>query len=171
MLPGIATSYTDVMIVKDGGRRTFFHRKGANAVLSAAQFDFTGTQASIFHLGAPGLHDTMDQSTEYGNGFSDVLAKARAAGLQTNLELVSIAPERIRELARPALPYLDYIIVNEVEAAALTGIGINRDDGPDWLRAEAAAAALLELGVGKIAVIHFPAGCIATVNCARIWLI
>lgn len=169
VLPGIPTSYTDVMIVKEGGRRTFFHRKGANAVLSPAQFGFAGTQERIFHLGAPGLHDTMDQSSDTGNGFSEVLAKARAAGLQTNMELVSLPPERIRELARPCLPYLDYIIVNEVEAAALTGIGINKDDGLDWLQAEAAARALLELGVGRIAVIHFPAGCVAAASEGQVW--
>lgn len=169
MLPGIATSYTDVMIVKDSGRRTFFHCKGANAVLAPNQFDFAGTQAKIFHLGAPGLHDRMDQPTENGNGFSEVLARAREAGLQTNMELVSLAPERIRELAGPCLPYLDYIIVNEVEAAALTGFDIGEVDGFDWPRAEAASRVLLELGVRRFAVIHFPAGCVAAGLDGRVW--
>ncbi len=169
VLPGIPTSYTDVMIVKDGGRRTFFHCKGANAVLRPDQFDFAGTQAKIFHLGAPGLHDAMDQPTEHGNGFSEVLARARGAGLQTNMELVSLAPERIRQLAGPCLPYLDYVIVNEVEAAALTGVRMNEDDGSHWPRAEAAARALLKLGVNRNAVIHFPAGCVAAGTDGQVW--
>jgi sugar/nucleoside kinase (ribokinase family) len=169
VLPDVATSYTDVMIVKDGGRRTFFHHKGANALLSPDRFDFARTPAKILHLGAPGLHDTLDRPAGGGNGFADVLARARAAGLRTNMELVSLAPERIRELARPCLPHLDYIIVNEIEAAALTGIDLAADGPADWTRAEAAAAALLALGVSELAVIHFPAGCVAAGNGGRTW--
>ena len=29
--PGTSTSYTDVMTEREGGRRTFFHNRGANA--------------------------------------------------------------------------------------------------------------------------------------------
>jgi sugar/nucleoside kinase (ribokinase family) len=45
------TSFTDVMTVKDSGRRTFFHARGANALLDAPHFDFSKTDARIFHLG------------------------------------------------------------------------------------------------------------------------
>ena len=157
---GLATSYTRVMIVRGDGRRTFFHRKGANAVLSATQFDFAGAAAKIFHLGAPGVHDELDRPTEGGNGFSEVLARAKKAGLETNLELVSVAPERIRALARPCLPHLDFIVINEVEASALTGVPVG-GPGPDWPAAGAAARALLALGVSRLAVIHFPEGAVA----------
>src|SRR5689334_11253484 len=34
------TSFTDVMTVQGTGRRTFFHARGANAVLDAKHFDF-----------------------------------------------------------------------------------------------------------------------------------
>ena len=119
--PGVPTSYTDVMIERDTGRRTFFHYQGANALLDPEQFDFATAKARIFHLGAPGVHERMDGATAAGNGFAEVLARARAAGLRTNLELVCVEPERIRELALPCLPHLDTIIVNELEAAAVTG--------------------------------------------------
>src|SRR5665213_2534122 len=36
---GSPTSYTDVMTSRDDGRRTFFHQRGANALLSGADFD------------------------------------------------------------------------------------------------------------------------------------
>src|SRR5207247_1759470 len=39
------TSYTDVMTVQATGRRTFFHARGANALLDAPHFDFTKTGA------------------------------------------------------------------------------------------------------------------------------
>ncbi len=166
--PGTVTSYTDVMI-EPGGRRTFFHQKGANALLAPEQFDFSSTRARIFHFGSPGLHDAMDRPRPGGNGVSEVLTRARAAGLLTNLELVSLAPEVLRELAGPCLPHLDTIVVNELEAGALTRIDVDMPPGLDegidrrgaWSRAEAAARALLDLGVARLAVVHFPAGCVA----------
>ena len=168
VVPGAVTSYTDVMI-EPSGRRTFFHQKGANSLLTPEQFGFSATRARIFHFGSPGLHDAMDLPRPGGNGVSEVLARAQEAGLQTNLELVSLPPDRLRALAAPCLPHLDYAIVNELEAGALTRIEVDMppglDDGVDrrgaWDRAEAAARALLDLGVARLAVVHFPAGCVA----------
>src|SRR5215207_4654499 len=54
------TSFTDVMTVRESGRRTFFHARGANAELGPEHFDFAGTPARIFHLGYLLLLDRMD---------------------------------------------------------------------------------------------------------------
>ena len=54
------TSYNDVMTVKSTGRRTFFLRRGANAFLDAEHFDFTQSNARIFHLGYLLLLDRLD---------------------------------------------------------------------------------------------------------------
>jgi sugar/nucleoside kinase (ribokinase family) len=167
VLPGVPTSYTDVMIVKENGRRTFFHHQGANARLLPSQFDFSRTRARILHIGSPGMHEDMDRPTASGNGFTEVLARARAAGLRTNLEMVTFPPERMRALAGPCLPLLDTIVVNELEAAALAEVETHRDGAPDFERAEAAARRLVELGVSQLAVVHFPAGCAAAVPGGR----
>ena len=159
VVPGVATAYTDVMIERASGRRTFFHFQGANALLEPDQFDFAGATARIFHLGAPGVHERMDRPSAGGNGFAEVLARARSAGLRTNLELVCVEPARIRELALPCLPHLDTIIINELEAAAITG---NHDPLP-------AARELLRLGVGELAVVHVPAGCAAAARDGQSW--
>jgi sugar/nucleoside kinase (ribokinase family) len=111
----------------------------------------------------------MDQVTSDGSGFVQVLRKAREAGLRTNMELVSLAPERLREQAVPCLPHLDSIIINEVEAAALTGIDPASGGEVDWFRVEQAASALLRLGVAQIAVIHFPQGCVAATSDGQVW--
>jgi sugar/nucleoside kinase (ribokinase family) len=160
VLPGVATAYTDVMIERASGRRTFFLYQGANALLEPGAFDFTGAQARIFHVGAPGVHERMDAPSAHGNGFAEALARARAAGLRTNLELVCVEPERIRALARPCLPHLDTIIINELEAAAITGSGDPLD----------AARELVRLGVRALAVVHFPAGSVAAAADGRTWL-
>jgi sugar/nucleoside kinase (ribokinase family) len=159
VVAGVPTSFTDVMIERATGRRTFFHCQGANALLKPDRFDFAGTNARILHVGAPGVHERMDAPSPGGNGFAEVLARASAAGLRTNLELVCVEPERIRALATPCLPHLDTIIINELEAAAITG----REDPPD------AAKELVRLGVRDLAVVHFPAGCVAAAADGRTW--
>jgi sugar/nucleoside kinase (ribokinase family) len=55
------TSYTDVMTVKSTGRRTFFHRRGANMFLGAEHFDFAQSDARILYLGYLLLLDRLDQ--------------------------------------------------------------------------------------------------------------
>jgi sugar/nucleoside kinase (ribokinase family) len=98
-----------------------------------------------------------------GNGWSDWLQRAQAAGLHTNIELVSLAPDRTAQVALPCLPYLDSIVINELEAGALAGIEAPAPaaDGPlDWPVLEAMALALIEHGVSVLAVVPFPAGVI-----------
>jgi len=177
--PAAATSYTDVMIERDGGRRTFFHHAGANGLLRPEDVDPAAAVApgrsgpGLLHLGAPGLHPLLDRPTpDGGNGFSAILAAARAAGVRTNLELVTVTPERIRAVALPCLPHLDYLVINELEAQALTGLGsevAGPDAAVDWAALEASAAALIALGVSRLAVVHFPAGCVAASADGRTW--
>ena len=62
---------------------------GTSHLLTPDHFDFSGTEHRIFHLGLPGIHNIMDGPWEGdANGWVTTLRKARAAGLQTNLELV-----------------------------------------------------------------------------------
>ena len=170
-LAGAVTSFTDGMIERDGGRRTFFHHSGANALFDASGADLGG--ARILHAGAPGIHPVMDQATPGGgNGWSALLQRAQAAGLHTNLEMVSLAPDRTAEVTRPCLPCLDSIVINELEAGALTGIeaSVPAADGPvDWPAMEAMALGLIDQGVSVLAVVHFPAGCVAAAPGGRTW--
>jgi sugar/nucleoside kinase (ribokinase family) len=177
-LAGTVTSFTDIMVERDGGRRTMFHHSGANARWDAATAELpapgkAGPGARMLHAGAPGIHPLMDQPRPGGgNGWSALLQRAQSAGLHTNLELVSLEPARIAELASPCLPHLDSIVVNELEAGALTGIDAPAptvDEAPDWPALEAMAASLVERGVSVLAVVHFPAGCVAAAPGGRSW--
>lgn len=162
-----ATSFTDVMVERDGGRRTFFHHLGANARLAIAAEELEASQARIFHAGAPGLHPLMDDG-----GWPALLEQARAAGMHTNLELVPLAPERHVALVSPCLEQLDSVVINELEAGALTGIDAPAPDadGPvDWAAIERMALALLAAGVRRLAVVHFPAGSVAAAPDGRTW--
>jgi sugar/nucleoside kinase (ribokinase family) len=169
---GAVTAFTDAMVEAVGGRRTFFHHSGANSVFDGAQTDVERSTARILHIGAPGIHARMDAPSTGGNGWSALLARARNAGMRTNLELVSIDPSRVAELAQPCLPLLDSVIVNEYEASAVTGINAaapSADGDVDWAGLERAARALVAMGVSTLAVVHFPAGCVAAAPDGRAW--
>lgn len=171
--PDVATSFTDAMVVRDGGTRTFFHHPGANALLAAEDIDLTGSGAKILHAGAPGLHPRMDAPDQGGgNHWASLLRAAQSVGMRTTMELVSLPAEQIRAVALPCLPHLDYLVINEFEAAALTGAQIQQagvDGHPDWSAFESIATRLVELGVSRLAVVHFPAGCVAAAPGGLLW--
>lgn len=171
--PDVATSFTDAMVVRDGGTRTFFHHPGANALLAPGDVDVATTNARILHAGAPGLHRAMDApAPANGSHWAELLRDAQTAGIRTTMELVSLPAARIRALALPCLPHLDYLVINDVEAAAVTGIAIaptSVDEQPDWRALESAAVRLTALGVARLAVIHLPGGCVAAAPDGTVW--
>lgn len=158
---GARTSYTDALINRLNGKRTFFHSQGANRLLTPEHFNFTDLDVRLFHLGAPGLHDGMDAPCGgEANGWAYLFKKARAAGFRTNLELVSVRAELLVELARPCLPHLDFMIVNDVEAGAVAGVPTMQGAETDLDGVQEAAANLLKRGVHEMVAIHFPKGCV-----------
>ena len=155
-----ATSYTDVMTEKDTGKRTFFHYRGANALLDAAHFDFERMETDILHIGYILLLDSLDVPDPagiYPSAMCGLLAKAQSFGIRTSIDVVSAEGGRYSELVPPALRFTDYCCINEYEAAAITGIKL-RDGAGAVLRAHLRPAchALMEMGVAHWAVIHMP---------------
>lgn len=150
--PGTATSHTHVMTVPSTGRRTFFHHRGANRDLAPVHFDFRATTARIFHLGYLMLLDTLDASDDTGrSGASRVLEAATAAGLITTVDLVSVEHPHYRPIVESSLPWIDHLIINEVEAGRL----VNRPlSASDVAGLAAAASQILAQGVRAAVVIH-----------------
>jgi sugar/nucleoside kinase (ribokinase family) len=152
------TSYTDAMTVRSTGRRTFFHQAGANALLDAGHFDFSETTARLFHLGYLMLLEKLDEIEDGRTRATEVLERAKAAGLETSVDIVSTEHPRFREIACSALPFTDHLIINEVEAGKIVGRLLHTED-IGGLRA--AAAEILEMGVNRAVVIHFEEGSVA----------
>ncbi len=156
------TSYTDVMTVQSTGRRTFFHARGANALLDSEHFDFDRTNARIFHLGYLLLLDRMDSPhPEFGTIAAEVLSRAQAAGLKTSIDLVSEDSDRFEKVVLPALKHVDYCIMNEFEAERVTHKEIRRGDSLDRSALQEAMQVLLSAGVRERVVVHFPEGACA----------
>ena len=118
---GEKTSFTDVMSVV-GGQRTFFTYPGASANFGMNDVDFDSLTCKMLHLGYFLLLEQVDR----GDGL-EILKRASAEGIKTSIDLVSESSDRY-SLIRPCLPYVDNLIVNEVEACRLCGIEPSSDD-------------------------------------------
>ncbi len=161
--PGSSTSYTDVMTEAEGGRRTFFHFRGANAEWTGQELDFGKSTARHFHLGYLLLLDALDQAgAAQGTGAAALLARAQEAGLTTSIDAVSEDSDRFAEIIPPALKHTDYCFLNEIEAGRTTGFAIRDPEGRlDRVALRHAAGKLLEYGIGRMVVIHFAEGAFA----------
>lgn len=159
-LPQVATSYTDVMSEIEGGSRTFFHYRGANACLGAEHFTAVNIPAKIFHLGYLLLLDKLDaEDPEYGIVAARVLHGLQSKGYRTSVDVVSEEGDRFRKVILPCLPYIDYLIINEIEAGACCGGSLRGKDGSlQVLEVEKAARFLMDRGIKSVCVIHFPEG-------------
>jgi sugar/nucleoside kinase (ribokinase family) len=168
---GAWTSYTDVMTVRGTGRRTFFHDRGANALLGPRHFDFARARERIFYLGYLLLLDALDAPSPDGAPHArDVLRRARAAGLVTALDCVSAAGESFRTTVAPVLPEVDLLFVNDYEAEQIAGLSLGRGAALDRGAVAAAARALVDMGVRGWAVLHFPEGaCACSRSGALLW--
>ncbi len=155
------TSYTDVM--SGEGKRTFFHCRGANAGLSFDDLCGIDVPAKYFYLAYLLLLDTLDSpDAEFGTQAVRLLKRMQEKGYETVVDFVSEAPEKFRAKVLPALPYIDHLIVNEVETACCTGEAL-RDKNGKLLASKLPAAVkfLFDKGVKKTVVIHFPEGAAA----------
>ena len=141
-----ATSFTDVMSVP-GGERTFFTYPGASADWGYDDFPFGKIEAGdLVLLG----YFLLLAKVDAGDGLR-ILKELKRIGAETAIDLVSENSDRY-SLVRECLPFVDNLIVNEIEAARIAGM--------DGVRGAPAlpdvAARLFELGVQKRVVIHMP---------------
>ena len=156
------THYTDCFASKRTGRRTHMSFQSVGGHLSPDHFDFSTTRVRILHLGLPGEHKTMDSPWQgEANGWVAVLKKARAAGLMTNFELVSITPPSIAALVRPCLPHLDLMVVNDHEVGAVAGEATVTPTGTDVEACLRAMRKVIAEGSLQMLVVHFPKGALA----------
>ncbi|MFP2515617.1 carbohydrate kinase family protein [Buttiauxella agrestis] len=154
------TSMSQVMTDPDG-QRTFFHSPGANRLLDLPAFDRLESSFKIFHLGYLLLLDSLDmEDAEYGTRSARLLAMMAQQGYETSLDLVSRQGDpRYRPMVLPALRWLDYLVINELEAGEFSGLEIRHTNGaPHIDNIAIAAKQLLEAGVKQRVVIHCPEG-------------
>ncbi len=167
--PNAPTSYTDVMTEIDTGRRTFFHNQGANALLNISDFPIKELKNSIFYLGyLMALPSLEKEDKNFGNIASRLFSELKAQDVKIALDLVSMEGE-FKKTILPTLKYVDYFIINELEAEKLTDIKINnKRNGIDINNAIKASKILKSLGVKEYVIIHFPQGAVGITNDSKV---
>ena len=156
---GIDTSLTYAIAPVSDGRRTHFFQPGSMALLSPDDFDFSTTICRIAHLGLPGVNATMDAPWHGdASGWVTALKKAKTAGLKTNMELVSIAPEKTKAVAESFLPLLDTLIINDAEVGAIAGMETVKDSVTNVAACKEAMAKIMAAFPLDMITVHFPAG-------------
>lgn len=160
--PEAATAHAKVIISAHSGRRTTFYSAGGNGLLSPTHFDFSHCLAAWLHLGSLLLLDLLDApDAEFGTGAARVLRMAKAAGLTTSIDLVQDERSNYPAIVSPALPFVDYLIVNAIEAAWCSGAPLSDGEKDTQKNLSKCAERLLAKGVQQNVVIHFPEGALA----------
>lgn len=156
------SSYTDVMTTVSDGRRTFFHYRGANALLNLKHFHLDNSNARIFHLAYMLLLDQLDRLDEQGiSEAAKLLEQAGNMGFITSADLVSVNDNRFVSVVRPALPFIDILFLNEFEAEKITGCSLVENGLVQLRLAVDACRQLIEMGIRKWVLLHFPEGAVA----------
>jgi len=156
------TSYTEVMTVQSTGKRTFFHSRGANNLVTYDNVPFSAIKSRIAHVGYLLLMDGIDApDPKFGTVAAKILHRLQQAGIKTSVDCVSELSERFKKIIPPALKYTDYLILNEFEAGHTTGHHILEGDKLDAKALRDSAAALLAMGNSELVVIHMSIGAYA----------
>lgn len=163
-VPGV-TSTTDVYFAEDTLERTFFHQRGANQHFDMEHLPWQRLQEQppkLCHLGYLGLLDKLDGAdADYGLRSACLLARLQALGIQTSVDLVSVVAGRLKACVLPALPFIDHLIINEVEVAELVGEA-SLPMGYSQVAPEVSqlSEALFALGLKQTLVVHYPEGAV-----------
>ena len=165
------TSYTDVMTEEQTGDRSFFHHRGANVLFGPEHVPAEELTCRIFHMGYVLLLDRMDEpDAEYGTVAARCLCALKKAGISTSLDLVSEESERYRTLVPPALKYVDYLIINEIESGRAAGCKVRTQSGAlDGAALAEAVDALFGLGAMQVVAVHMPEGAFVRDRTGRSW--
>ncbi|MBO4770859.1 MAG: carbohydrate kinase family protein [Clostridia bacterium] len=124
------TSFTDVMYDSERRTRAYFQFEGSNADLGIDDFDFDSIKGDIIHVGYLLLLNKLDEPNPvYGTNMGELLHKAQSYGIKTSIDVVSEESDRYQSVVAPALKYVDYCIINEMEAGKIVGIPSADEEG------------------------------------------
>lgn len=149
------TSFCDVMSMPSG-ERTFFHKKGANAVFSPDHIDISALNCNILHIGYILLLDKFDEADEkFGTVMARFLHDVQKSGIKTSVDVVSSSCADYGAKILPALKYCDYAIMNEIEACEIFGISAYTQDGAlNKNNIKFAMKSMADGGVSEKVVVH-----------------
>jgi sugar/nucleoside kinase (ribokinase family) len=169
---GTPTSYTYVMSVESTGRRTFFNQRGTNALVSNVHFDFdylvNKKHYNLLYIGYITLLNQLDRVINNETIAGKVLKQAKEYGLETIVDFVSAHNPSYSQIAELTLPYVDHLIINEIEAGFILNQALQHSTITEI---EQAAREFIEkYHVQRTVTIHFDGGavCISRENSEKL---
>ena len=125
----IPTSQTVCMSEKKN-ERTFLYYPGANNLLDTKHFkiDDLKSKPKILYIGYLTLLGKLDRFNNNKTRLNIVLEKAKKKNLITVLDLVSNKTSHFQKIVYSALPFTDYLLLNEIEAQLLFKKSIKKND-------------------------------------------
>ncbi|WP_461536511.1 carbohydrate kinase family protein [Spongorhabdus nitratireducens] len=157
-LSKIPTAFSDVIINSRSGDRTVFHLPGTNTQLTEQFISQLQTRAHIVHIAyLNGLPALECYAPDYQSKAARAMASLKSMGYLVSVDLVS-SPEisAFEHWVKPALRFVDYLIINDQEACALAGVPIPEEGNTAAFMK--LAERLLTLGVQQSVIIHYPSG-------------
>ena len=164
------TSYTDVMSSTTDKSRTFFHYCGTNALLGKEYIaDLPTENSKIFYLAYLFLLERLEkENSKFDYDAAEVLSIMKDRGYINVVDMVSKSTGS-PDIVIKSLKYIDYLVVNEVETGFISGIKTRNDDGKIFRDALIEAGEkIIDLGLQKCLVVHFPEGAFA-INSDKEW--
>ncbi|MFA5692477.1 MAG: carbohydrate kinase family protein [Acholeplasmataceae bacterium] len=147
------TSYVDALMNEYNKKRTFLFYEGANGIFGKNLKEVT---TKHFHLGYLLLLPYLDKLKNNETKASLWLKKLKEQGITTSCDLVTEDSNRYIEVIKPSLPYIDYLIINELEASKLSKIDIYDNEELNLNKLIKCAEVIKDMGVIKEVIIHSP---------------
>ena len=125
----VPTSQTVCMSEKKN-ERTFLYYPGANNLLDTKHFkiDDLKSKPKILYIGYLTLLGKLDRFKYNKTRLNIVLEKAKKKNLITIIDLVSNKTSHFQKIVYSALPFTDYLLLNEIEAQLLFKKSIKKND-------------------------------------------
>lgn len=156
------TSYTYVISVETTGRRTFFNQRGTNALLTDIHFDFdylvNEKHYNLFYLGYLTILNGLDRIINNETIAGKVLKQAKEYGLETIVDFVSAQNVLYSKIALLTLPYVDHLIINEIELGYILDQTLEQATISEIQ--QAARIVIEKYHVQRTVTIHFDSGAI-----------
>jgi sugar/nucleoside kinase (ribokinase family) len=112
--PHVETSCS-VLPIRPNGERPVLHLVGASRELTIEDIDFSLiAKADFLHLGGSPLMEKLD-----GEPSKKILKFAKEHGVITTFDVLAVPTPNLTEVINVCLPYVDYFMPNEEEAAMI----------------------------------------------------
>lgn len=148
------TAHVDAYINKLNHKRTFFSNAGASAAFGKK---LKPIHSDHLHVGYLLLLPYLDELTESNRTrLSHWLESISNQGVTISCDIVSEESTRYREVVTSALPFINYIIINEIEASKIADMDCFENGILNKNRLIDCAKIIKSMGVKDAVVIHSP---------------